>query len=419
MTIQTLLTDMFDAALKAADPFHAIPPMLPERPRGRTVVLGAGKASARMAQAVEAAWGPCEGLVIVPHGAALPTQRIELIEASHPVPDQASETGARRILQLAQELGPDDLALFLISGGGSSLMALPGEGLSLADKQAVNRALLASGAPISEMNVLRKHLSAIKGGRLARAAAPARCVTLAISDVPGDDLSLIASGPTVPDESTVSEARTIVERAGIELAPAAIAFLASEAAETPGPDHPAFARAEAHVVAAPQASLEATAAVARAHGYTPMILGDSIEGEAREAGRVMAGIARQIRNHGQPASAPVALISGGETTVTLRGKAGKGGRCSEFLLGFALAAWDLPGVSALACDTDGRDGSEHNAGVVWTQAQQARADRRKAVSHLDSNDAYSFFADLDGLVVTGPTHTNVNDFRVILIEALP
>lgn len=418
MDVQTLLNDMFAAALKAADPFHAIPPMLPERPRGRTVVLGAGKASARMAQAVEAAWGPCEGLVIVPHGASLPTEGIELIEASHPVPDIGSETGARRVLAMAKELGPDDLALFLISGGGSSLMALPGEGLTLADKQALNRALLASGAPISEMNVLRKHLSAIKGGRLALAAAPARCVTLVISDVPGDDLSLIASGPTVPDESTAADARAIVERAGIKLGPEAAAFLDSEAAETPKPDNAAFSSTEAHIVAAPQASLEAAAAIARANGFTPMILGDAIEGEAREAGRVMAGIARQVRNHGQPGAAPLAIISGGETTVTLRGAPGKGGRCSEFLLGFALAAWDLPGVSAMACDTDGRDGSEHNAGVIWTASQQANADRRKAFDHLSKNDAYSFFAELDGLVMTGPTHTNVNDFRVILVEAL-
>lgn len=378
-------------------------------------MVGAGKASARMAQAVEAEWGPCEGLVIVPHGAALPTRRIEIVEARHPVPDQAGEQAARRIDQMLRQLGPDDMAVCLISGGGSSLMAAPIDGLTLADKQLVNAKLLVSGAAIGEMNILRKHLSAIKGGRLALAAHPARLLTLAISDVPGDDPSIIASGPTVPDPSTANDALKIIDQFAIKLPDHILSALHSDAAQTPDASHAAFDNATTRVIAAPQDALIAAADVARAAGVTPIILGDAIEGEAREAGKVMAGIARQVRHHGQPAAAPAVLISGGETTVTVTGTPGKGGRCSEFLLGYALASWDLKGVSALACDTDGRDGSEHNAGAIWLAEHRAMADRDAALSHLAAHDAYSFFQALDALIETGPTHTNVNDFRAIYV----
>ncbi|MDE0589474.1 glycerate kinase [Halocynthiibacter sp. C4] len=417
MTPEKLLREMFDAALDAADPFKAVPTYLPEKPSGRVVVIGAGKASARMAQAVEAEWGPCEGIVIVPHGADLPTKGIEIVQASHPVPDAAGEAAAKRIVELLETLTENDLALCLISGGGSSLMSAPAPGLSLEDKILVNKKLLASGAAISDMNVLRKHLSATKGGRLAVAAAPARVVTLTISDVPGDDPSIIASGPTVPDTSTASDALKIIERFGIDLPDHILAVLNGPDGETPKPDHPAFKRAETHIVAAPQASLEAASKIAEKYGVTPLILGDAIEGEAREAGKVMAGMAAQIKRHGQPARAPAVLISGGETTVTVTGEAGKGGRCSEFLLGFALGVWGEDGISALACDTDGRDGSEHNAGAIWGANQFAQADRDKALSALSRHDAYSFFESVDGLVNTGPTHTNVNDFRAIYVEA--
>lgn len=413
---ETFLRALFDAALEAADPFKALPPYMPARPKGRVVVVGAGKASARMAQAVEAEWGPCEGIVIVPHGAALPTQGIEQVEARHPVPDAAGEAAARRILDMAKTLGPDDLCLCLISGGGSSLMSAPLPGLSLEDKQLVNKALLASGAAIDQMNVLRKHLSAIKGGKLAVAAHPAKVVTLTISDVPGDDPSIIASGPTVPDPSTSDDALKIIAQFGIDLPDHILEMLRSEIAQTPDPSHPVFASAETHMIARPQDALIAAASVAESHGITPIILGDAIEGEAREAGKVMAGIAAQVARHGQPSAAPAVLITGGETTVTVRGTPGRGGRCSEFLLGFALASWGQDGLSALSCDTDGRDGSEHNAGAIWTATHQARANRDAAISALAAHDAYGFFQEVGGLVETGPTHTNVNDFRAILIN---
>ncbi|WP_380052240.1 glycerate kinase [Falsihalocynthiibacter sp. SS001] len=417
MTPEKFLRSLFDAALWAADPFTAVPAYLPKRPKGRTVVVGAGKASARMAQAVEAEWGACEGLVIVPHGASLPCEGIKIVEASHPVPDDAGLNAAREILAIVDSLGPDDLALCLISGGGSSLMSAPAGDLTLQDKQLLNKLLLESGAAIDEMNVLRKHLSAIKGGRLAVAAAPARIVTLTISDVPGDSPSIIASGPTVPDTSTVADALAIIERFDIKLPDHMREVLTGPDGETPGPEHPAFNNAETRIIAAPQASLEAAAEVAKAAGVTPVILGDAIEGEAREAGKVMAGIAAQVKRHGQPVQAPAVLISGGETTVTVRAKPGKGGRCSEFLLGFALAAWDQDRITAIACDTDGRDGSEHNAGAIWTAETRTKADKEKAFAALANHDAYSFFESVDGLVETGPTHTNVNDFRAILIEA--
>ena len=409
-----LLRAMFDAAVAAADPGLAVPKVLPARPAGRVVVVGGGKASARMAQAVEAVWGPCEGLVIVPHGASLPTQGIEIVEAAHPVPDAAGAEAAQRMLRLVEGLGAGDMALCLISGGGSSLMAAPGLGLSLADKQAVNAALLASGAPIGEMNVVRKHLSAVKGGRLAAAAYPALVVTLTISDVPGDDPSIIASGPTVPDASTVDDALSIIRRYGLNLPPTVEAFLKTEGAETPKASHPVFALAETHLVAAPQASLEAAAAVARAQGVTPILLGDALEGEARDLGKLMAGIAASCVRHGQPARPPVALISGGETTVTVRGAAGQGGRNTEFLLSFALAA--PRGVSALACDTDGIDGKSDAAGALWTPEVARAAEGLDGKALLAAHDSYNFFGPAGGLIRTGPTHTNVNDFRVVLIR---
>jgi glycerate-2-kinase len=410
---EDFLKSLFKAAVSAADPAVAVPDHLPERPRGRTVVVGAGKASAKMAQAVEAAWGPCEGLVIVPYGSMLPTKGIELVEARHPVPDAAGQLAAERILELASGLGEGDLALCLISGGGSALMAAPGEGVSLEDKQAVNKALLASGAAISEMNCLRKHLSRIKGGRLAVAAHPAKVATLLISDVPGDDPSAIASGPTASDSTTAADARTIVQKYGLQLPPKVSRFLESKAAETPTPNHPVYSSSETHMIAAPRQSLVAAAKMARANGVTPLILGDALEGEARELGIVMAGIARSVMDHGAPVKAPAVLISGGETTVTVKGPCGKGGRNSEFLLGFGLAAQS--GLSAIACDTDGIDGSEDNAGAIWTPAVAERAQELGALRALENHDAYSFFETAGALVKTGPTHTNVNDFRAILI----
>ncbi len=410
----TLLRAMFDAAVAAADPGKAIPFVLPPKPSGRVVVVGGGKASARMAQVVEEHWGPCEGLVIVPHGASLPTKGIELVEGAHPVPDAAGAEAAQRMLQLVASLGEGDFALCLISGGGSSLMAAPGKGLTLADKQAINAALLASGAPISDMNVVRKHLSAMKGGRLAAAAHPAKVMTLTISDVPGDDPSIIASGPTVPDSSTVQDAHRIIARYGLDLPPSVADFLATADAETPKSDHPVFASAETHIVAAPQASLLAAAKVAEAHGVTPLLMGDALEGEAKELGTAMAGIAARCARHGMPAKGPVALISGGETTVTVNGPAGQGGRNTEFLLSFAMQA--PQGVSAIACDTDGIDGKSDAAGAIWTPEVAAAASGLDAASFLVSHDSYNYFGPAGGLIKTGPTHTNVNDFRAILVE---
>ncbi|MEO1291547.1 MAG: glycerate kinase [Pseudomonadota bacterium] len=406
------LRALFDAAVTAADPMQAVAEVLPERPAGRVLVVGAGKASARLAQAVEAVWGACEGLVIVPHGARLSTKGIELVEAAHPVPDEAGATAARRILSMVSALGEGDLALCLISGGGSSLMPVPVDGVSLSDKQEVNRALLRSGASIDEINTVRKQLSAIKGGKLAAAAAPAQVVTLTISDIPGDDPGVIASGPTVANDTTPEDALAIVARYGIDLPPQAAAALERARVRASitlkGADR-------LHMVARPQTSLEAAAEVARRAGVAPLILGDALEGEAAVLGQVMAGIASQVRRHGQPVAAPAVLISGGETTVTVQGEAGRGGRNSEFLLGFALEAWAWSDVAALACDTDGRDGSEHNAGALWLPEMAERIDRRDAQAALAGHDAYTFFEKVGGLVETGPTHTNVNDFRAVLI----
>ena len=415
---RAFLTGLFQAAIGAASPAKTLAGFLPAPPEGRTIVVGAGKAAASMAAAVEAAWeAPLEGLVVTRYGHGAPTKRIEVVEAAHPVPDAAGEKAALRILERMKNLTADDLVLCLISGGGSALLAAPAPGLTLDDKRAINRALLKSGADIAEMNCVRKHLSAIKGGRLALAAAPARVVALVISDVPGDDLAIIASGPTVPDPSTSAEALAILERYAIDAPARVLAHLQSAASETPKPGDPRFAAVSNALIATPQMSLRAAAEAARACGVTPVLLGDAIEGEAREVGKVFAGIAISAARHGEPARGPCVLLSGGETTVTVRGK-GRGGRNAEFLLGLALALNGAPGVYALAGDTDGIDGSEGNAGAYAAPDTLARAAALglKAKDRLADNDAYSLFEALGDLVVTGPTLTNVNDFRAILIE---
>ncbi|MFQ5955643.1 MAG: glycerate kinase, partial [Kiloniellales bacterium] len=381
-------------------------------------VVGAGKAAAAMARAVEDHWqGPLEGLVVTGHGYALPCARIEVVEAAHPVPDAAGEAAARRVLKTVRGLGSDDLVLCLISGGGSALMALPAEGLTLADKQAVTRALLRSGAAIDEINCVRKHLSAVKGGRLAAAAAPARVVSYLISDVPGDDPAVIASGPTVADPTSFADARAVLAKYTITEPEAVVAHLRRAADETPKPGDPRLERAETVMAATPQRSLEAAAAMAREHGVRPLVLSDCIEGEAREVAKVLGGIARQVVRHGQPAPPPCVLLSGGETTVTVRGR-GRGGRNLEFLLALALKLDAEPGIHAIACDTDGIDGTEDSAGATLAPDSLARAAARglDAKAMLADNDGYGVFSALGDLVVTGPTRTNVNDFRAILID---
>ncbi len=415
---QATLRRLFDAAVAAAMPSRCVPARLPQAPEGRTVVVGAGKASAAMAAAVEANWpGALSGLVVTRYGHAVPCRHVEIVEAAHPVPDAAGEAAARRILELVQGLGPDDLVLALISGGGSSLLALPAPGLSLDDKQALSRALLRSGASIDEMNCVRKHLSAIKGGRLAAAAHPARLVALLISDVPGDDPAVIASGPTVGDPTTRHDALALIAKYGIDLAPHVRAHLDSDACESVKPGDPRLATAEVVMIATPQASLEAAAAVAAEAGITPVILGDSLEGEARDVAKVMAGIARQVVRHGQPAQRPCVLLSGGETTVTVRGD-GQGGRNVEFLLALAVALDGAPGITALAADTDGVDGAAEVAGAWITDdtLRRALAMGIDAKASLARNDGHGFFAALGQQVVTGPTLTNVNDFRAVLIS---
>ena len=416
---RAFLTGLFRAAIAAAAPTETLARFLPPPPKGRTIVVGAGKAAASMAAAVDAAWqGPLAGLVVTRYGHGAPTKRIEVVEAAHPVPDAAGEKAALRILECVNALGADDLVLCLMSGGGSALLAAPAPGLTLDDKRVVNRALLKSGADIAEMNCVRKHLSAIKGGRLALAAAPARVVGLVISDVPGDDLAIIASGPTVADPSTSAEALAILRRYAIDAPARVVAHLESRASETPKPGDTRFANVSNVIVAAPRLSLAAAAAAARSAGVTPLDLGDAIEGEAREVGKAFAGIALSAARRGAPARGPCVLISGGETTVTVRGK-GRGGRNSEFLLGLALALDGAAGIWALAGDTDGFDGSEGNAGAIVTPDALERAAARGLAPRklLDDNDAYALFAALGDLVVTGPTLTNVNDFRAILIEA--
>jgi hydroxypyruvate reductase len=417
MTPEELLKAMFQAGVEAALPQLCVPAHLPRRPKGRTIIIGAGKASGAMAKALEDSWdGPLEGLVVTRYGYRLPTERLEVVEAAHPVPDAAGREAAKRIYELVQGLTEDDLVLCLISGGGSALLAMPAKGISLEDKQAVNKALLASGATISEMNTVRKHLSAIKGGRLARAAYPAQIVSLMISDVPGDDASIIASGPTVPDPSTNADARGIIEKYGIDL-PDAVSRVLETIEETPKPGDPCFERVQNVMIATPQASLEAAAAVARASGVTPVILGDSIEGESRDVGLVHAGIARQCAMRGQPQEPPCVLISGGETTITLKGN-GKGGPNTEFLLSLAIALDGFPNIYALAGDTDGVDGSEDNAGALIYPDTLKRAEAAgiSAKAMLANNDPYTFFKGVGDLLETGPTMTNVNDLRCIFIS---
>jgi hydroxypyruvate reductase len=414
---RALLRSMFDAAVAAAQPALCLPPHLPSRPRGRLVVIGAGKASAAMARAAEDNWdGPLEGLVVTRYGYGVPCSRIEIVEAAHPVPDAAGIEAAQRILRKVQGLGADDLVLALISGGGSALLAAPAPGLTLEDKQTVNRALLRSGATISEMNCVRRHLSALKGGRLAAACHPANVLSLLISDVPGDDPIDIASGPTVPDPTTCADALAIVKRYDIELAPEVRAVLESGAGETVKPGDARLVGSETRMIATPQMALEAAAAVARQAGIAAHILGDSIEGEAREVARVMAGIALQVASRGQPFAAPCVLLSGGETTVTVRGK-GRGGRNVEFLLALALALNGRPGIHAIAGDTDGVDGQEEIAGAWLAPDTLARALARgiRPRERLDDNDGHGFFEALGDSLVSGPTLTNVNDFRAILI----
>ncbi len=409
---------MFSSAVDAALPDKNLVRYLPSRPSGRTIVVGAGKASAAMGQCVEKHWPEkLSGLIVVPYGEHPACNDIEIVQASHPVPDEAAEQAASRIVDLVSNLGENDLVLSLISGGGSSLLSLPGRGISLDDKKQVNAALLKSGAAIDEMNCVRKHLSAIKGGRLAAAAYPAKVVTLAISDVPGDDPSIIASGPTALNNSTREEALSIVERYNIKLPENVKALLNSEHAATPAKDDVRMSALQTQVICKPQQSLEAAAKVAKQAGLNPLIIGDAIEGEAREVGKVMAGIAKQVLKHDQPIKKPAVLISGGETTVTVKAKGGRGGRNAEFLLGFAEATAGMKNFCAIAADTDGIDGTENNAGMIWTPELAAEAAEKglKMSSYLDRNDAWSFFNAIDALITTGPTHTNVNDFRAIII----
>ena len=416
---RALLEALFRTAIAAAQPALCVPPHLPKAPAGRLIVIGAGKASAEMARAVEDNWqGPLEGLVVTRYGYAVPCRQIEIVEAAHPVPDLAGEQAARRMLELVSGLTPDDTVLCLISGGGSSLLPLPLAGITLADKQAVSRALLASGASIGEMNCVRRHLSAIKGGRLAAACYPAHVVTLLISDVPGDDPADIASGPTVADDSTCADALDIVRRYGIELPAGVRQVLESGAGESVKPGDARLAGHEVRMIAAPQMALEAAASVARDAGLNAYILGDSIEGEAREVGRVLASIALGVARHGQPFALPCVLLSGGETTVTVRGD-GRGGRNVEFLLSAAIALRGQPGVHGLAGDTDGVDGQEEIAGAYCSPSTLARAFDAglRPQASLDRNDGHGFFGALGDAIVTGPTLTNVNDFRALLISA--
>jgi hydroxypyruvate reductase len=417
-TPRTLLRRMFDAAIASAQPARCIPAHLPPPPPGRLVVIGAGKASAAMARAVEAHWsGPLSGLVVTRYGYALPCRHIEIVEAAHPVPDAAGQAAAQRMIARVGALTADDLVLCLISGGGSALLPLPADGLTLADKQDVNRALLASGATIGEMNCVRRHLSAIKGGRLAAACHPARVLNLLISDVPGDGPTDIASGPTVADPTTCQEALAIIRRYGIAISPAVLDMLASGRGESVKPGDPRLAGVETRIIAAPQQALEAAAALARAAGIPAHILGDAIQGQAREVGKVMGAIALQVAERGQPFAAPCVLLSGGETTVTVKGT-GRGGRNVEFLLALALTLAGHRRIHAMAGDTDGVDGQEEIAGALIGPETLARAWALgiNPADALVNNDAHGFFERLGDSMVTGPTFTNVNDLRAVLIE---
>ncbi|WP_152047392.1 glycerate kinase type-2 family protein [Aureimonas psammosilenae] len=410
-----ILAELFTAAVAAADPMRVLKPALPEKPAGRCVVVGAGKSAAVMARAVEEAWPEVDlsGVVVTRYGHAVPTRRIDVLEASHPVPDEAGERAARRILETVSGLDEDDLVLALISGGGSALMALPAEGMTLEDKKTVNRLLLSSGLGINEMNRVRRRLSRIKGGRLAEAARPARLVTLAISDVPGDDPLAIASGPTVHDPEEGQDLSSVVARLGPDLPDAARRLLLRPAAA-----RPAFT-ADYRMIATPQMALEAASAVARRHGIAPLLLGDALEGEAREAGILMAGMARSVRRHGLPLPAPAVILSGGEFTVSVgrTAKPGRGGRNTEFLLSLAIALGGEPGVFAVSADTDGIDGTEDAAGalVLPDTLHRARQAGLNPAALMTGHDSYSLFSGIGDLVVTGPTLTNVNDFRAVLV----
>jgi len=420
---RALLDGSFAAALAAADPLRIVPRHLPVPPKGRTLVVGAGKAAAAMALAVEQQWpaaAPLDGLVITRYQHGLLTNRITVIEAGHPVPDTAGEQAAAEVLKKVKTLTPQDLLLVLVSGGGSSLLSLPAEGITMADLKQVTKQLLLSGAPIQAMNTVRKHLSLIQGGRLA-AASRAPVLALVVSDVTGDDPTHIASGPCVPDPTTYQDAIDILQRHKVQPPPAIATHLArgarGEIAETPKPGDRVFAKTENRVIATAQQSLQAAADYFRSKGITSAILGDSVTGEAREVAKVYGALARGIRQHGMPWPAPVALISGGECTVTVRGE-GRGGRCAEFLLSLAIDLEGAAGIHAMACDTDGIDGSEDNAGAVLTPDTLQRATRKHldATALLDQNDAYRFFSATGDLVITGPTRTNVNDYRVILVS---
>ncbi|RUM18803.1 glycerate kinase [Rhizobium phaseoli] len=411
------LKSLFDAAVRAADPLTGIKARLPEKPKGRTVVIGAGKGAAQMAQALESVWdGPLEGLVVTRYGYGCDTRHTEIIEAAHPVPDAAGLAAARRLMETVNQLTEDDLVIALVCGGGSALLPAPPKGLTLEDEIALNEMLLASGAPISAMNVVRKHLSTIKGGRLA-AATKARVVSLIVSDIPGDNPAHVASGPTVPDSSTRHEALEIIRQYGLPLPQAALDHLNSPKADAPRPDDPVFSRHEHHIIASAGVSLEAAAAQAKEQGIEAAILSDAIEGESRDVALVHAAIAREVLGRNRPFSKPVVILSGGETTVTLRGKGGKGGRNGEFALAMALAIDGQQDIHVLAADTDGIDGSEDNAGAfadggTVKRLRTAGLDARRL---LDGNDSYSGFAAVGDLFETGPTGTNVNDFRAILI----
>ncbi len=422
MSPRDLLLESFRAALSAADPLKIVPRHLPQPPKGKTLVVGAGKAAAAMALAVEQNWpahAPLDGLVITRYQHGLLTNRIAVIEAGHPVPDASGETAAREILRRVKNLAPDDLLLVLVSGGGSALLALPAEGVSMADIKNITKQLLMSGAPIQDMNTVRKHLSAIQGGRLA-SACRAPIQALVISDVTGDDPTHVASGPCAPDPTTYQDALDVLKRYAVRAPKAAAEHLArgakGEIAETPKPGSRIFKRVENRVVASAQQSLQAAAGFFIGHDIHPAILGDTVTGEAREVAKTYGALAREVKRHGAPWAPPVALISGGETTVTVRGK-GRGGRNCEFLLALALDLDGAEDIHALACDTDGIDGSENNAGAVLAPDSLKRAAKKnlRADKLLENNDGYGFFSTLGDLVVTGPTRTNVNDFRVILV----
>lgn len=421
-TIRRFFHDLFQVAVAAAHPAQCLPPCLAAIPAaaGRTLVVGAGKASAAMAQALETHWPHpiAGGLVVTRHGEAAntPCRQIEIMEAAHPVPDAASELAATRMLQRVQGLSSDDQVICLISGGGSSLLALPARGITLHDKQEISRALLKSGATIAEINCVRKHLSAIKGGQLALACHPAQVHSLFISDIPGDDASLIASGPSVPDASTLEQAQAVLRKYAMAVPAAIAAHLANPAHETVKPGDPRFARHTRQTIASAQQALQAAASFATQHGITPYILSDCIEGEAHDIGLMHAAIAKQVLRHNQPFARPCLLLSGGETSVTVRGS-GRGGRNSEFLLSMALALQGAPAIHAMAADTDGIDGSENNAGATLHPDTLARASTLNlhAAAHLEQNNSHAFFSDLDDLIVTGPSGTNVNDLRAVLI----